>query len=109
MPQVCPNRTPEQSGSLRVPGVPAAVVAAPAGGLRAAGALRARCCWRSDSRPGLVSGEDLRALLEVDGEQAEALMKVWISKPYRASGPLDSGARRSATVGTIRRRHKKEP
>jgi hypothetical protein len=56
-----------------------------------------------------VSGEDLRALLEVDGEQAEALMKVWTSKPYRASGPLDSGARRSATVGTIRRRHKKEP
>ena len=34
-------------------------------------------CWRSDSRPGLVSGEDLRALLEVDGEQAEALMKLW--------------------------------
>jgi hypothetical protein len=66
-------------------------------------------CWRSDSRPGLVSGEDLRALLEVDGEQAEALMKLWTSKPYRASGPLDSGARRSATVGTIRRRHKKEP
>jgi len=34
-------------------------------------------CWRSDSRPGLVSSEDLRALLEVDGEQAEALMKLW--------------------------------
>ena len=66
-------------------------------------------CWRSDSRPGLVSGEDLRALLKVDGEQAEALMKWWTAKPYRASGPLDPGARRSATVGTIRRRHKKEP
>jgi hypothetical protein len=56
-----------------------------------------------------VSGEDLRALLEVDAEQAEALMKLWTGKPYRASGPLDSGARRSATVGAIRRRHKKEP
>jgi hypothetical protein len=56
-----------------------------------------------------VSGEDLRALLEVHGEQAEALMRLWTSKPYRASGPLDSGARRSATVGTVRHRHKKEP
>jgi hypothetical protein len=65
--------------------------------------------WRSDSRPGLVRGEDLRAPLEVDGEQPEALMKLWTSKPYRATGPLDPGARRSATVGTIRRRHKKEP
>jgi hypothetical protein len=27
----------------------------------------------------------------------------------RAAGPLDPGARRSATVGAIRRRHEKEP
>jgi hypothetical protein len=33
--------------------------------------------WWPDLRPGLVSGKDLRDLVEVDAEQAAALMTLW--------------------------------
>jgi hypothetical protein len=35
-------------------------------------------CWHSDPRPGLVSGEDLRELVELTAEQAEGLMPLWM-------------------------------
>ena len=38
-------------------------------------------CWWSDSRPGLVSGEDLRELVELTAEQAAALIPLWTAGP----------------------------
>jgi hypothetical protein len=37
--------------------------------------------WWSDSRPGLVSGEDLRELVELTAEQAAALIPLWTAGP----------------------------